>query len=198
MVEPGRAVGERSLPIHQATAKHFVVKGANEITVHNIEQVLQLIQLGESNRHYAETQLNHCSSRSHTLFRLSLTQYQRQATSSEDTFLAMESYLNFVDLAGSEKITNYFGPGASASKRTVSVREASAEKQAQSQRLKEGLSINKSLFYLTQVIHMLSQRSKKHVPFRNSSLTKILKSSLIGNARTTIIVCLTPAHGQIE
>ena len=73
MVDAGKVVGERALPIHQATSKHFVVKGANEIAVENIDEVLKLIQLGESNRHYAETQLNHCSSRSHTLFRLSLT-----------------------------------------------------------------------------------------------------------------------------
>ena len=92
------------------------------------------------------------------------------------------SYLNFVDLAGSEKITNYYG----------------RENGHQSARLKEGLSINKSLFYLTQVIHIPSQRISRHVPYRNSALTKILKSSLSGNSRTSIIVCITPASSQIE
>jgi len=65
-------------------------------------------------------------------------------------------------------------------------------------RLKEGLSINKSLFNLTRVIHMLSQKTSQHIPYRNSVLTKILKSSLGGNARTSIIVCITPASSQIE
>jgi hypothetical protein len=64
--------------------------------------------------------------------------------------------------------------------------------------LKEGLSINKSLFNLTQVIHLLSQKQQKHIPFRNSTLTKILKSSLIGNSKTTIIVCITPSSLQID
>lgn len=33
MVDAGKVVGERALPIHQANSKHFVVKGANEIAV---------------------------------------------------------------------------------------------------------------------------------------------------------------------
>lgn len=68
------------------------------------------------------------------------------------------------------------------------------ERDTSALRKKEGLNINKSLFYLTQVIHLLSQRSQTHIPFRNSSLTKILKSSLSGNSITTIIVCITPAN----
>lgn len=125
--------------VHEGRDKQFVIKGAQEILVSRIQEVLELIQIGERNRHYAETQLNHCSSRSHTLFRLHLQTQQKSPTNS-DTYIHTSNFLNFVDLAGSEKISNYFGNNSCFN---------------QGQRLKEGLSINKSLFYLTQVIHNL-------------------------------------------
>ena len=65
-------------------------------------------------------------------------------------------------------------------------------------RVKEGKSINKSLFFLTQVISMKSEGKIEHIPYRNSPLTKILKSSLGGNARTFIMLCITPMHSQYE
>lgn len=175
---------EQNLTIQETKNKEFLVSGANQVQVGSIEQVLDLIEIGERNKHYAETFLNHCSSRSHTMFRLYVLQYKKQGNG----YLQSKSYLNFVDLAGSERISNYFG----GPKTTV------ATELYQHHRLKEGLSINKSLFNLTQVIHMLSQRASQHIPYRNSTLTKLLKSSLGGNSRTSIIICITPAHTQVE
>jgi hypothetical protein len=170
---------DKPLTIHEGKSKEFYVKGANEIKVSSIHEVLELISMGEQNRHYAETFLNHCSSRSHTMFRLSVDSYHRNERAG--TYTQTTSFLNFVDLAGSEKISNYFG-GKLAGPKEFNT----------STRLKEGLSINKSLFNLTQVIHMLSQ-NKPHIPYRNSTLTKILRSSLGGNSKTSIIICITPA-----
>jgi len=68
-----KSIDDKVLSIHEGKNKQFVVKGANEIQVQTIQEVLRLIQYGEKNRHFAETFLNHCSSRSHTLFRLQLT-----------------------------------------------------------------------------------------------------------------------------
>ena len=65
-------------------------------------------------------------------------------------------------------------------------------------RIKEGQHINKSLFFLTQVIAMKAEGSRDHIPYRNSPLTKILKTSLGGNSRTAIILCITPSIKQIE
>jgi centromeric protein E len=65
-------------------------------------------------------------------------------------------------------------------------------------RIKEGQHINKSLFFLTQVISMKAEGKKDHIPFRNSPLTKILRSSLGGNSRTSIILCTTPSNMQLE
>lgn len=65
-------------------------------------------------------------------------------------------------------------------------------------RVKEGQHINKSLFFLTQVIALKAEGKMEHIPYRNSPLTKILRSSLGGNSRTAIILCITPSSSQLE
>lgn len=66
-------------------------------------------------------------------------------------------------------------------------------------RVKEGQHINKSLFFLTQVISLKSEgKGSQHIPYRNSPLTKILRSSLGGNSRTLIILCANPTGSQVE
>jgi len=50
--------------------KGFDVKHNNEVSVKSLKQCLDLLKLGERNRSYAQTMMNHLSSRSHTLFRL--------------------------------------------------------------------------------------------------------------------------------
>ena len=72
-----------------------------EEIVTSIEDIIDIIRKGEANRHYASTIMNHVSSRSHTIFRL----YVRCIPNLiETTSVITESILNFVDLAGSEKI----------------------------------------------------------------------------------------------
>lgn len=86
-----------------------------------------------------------------------------------------------------------------ASKSPNRVRSPSRRRMKKQVRIKETKHINKSLFFLTQVISMLSKSSSsKHIPYRNSTLTKILKSSLGGNSKTTVILCLSPCLSQIE
>lgn len=79
-----------------------------EYVVDNYEDCMKLLRLGEFHRHYAETRMNHQSSRSHTLFRLHV---ESVSTNSSDggagTNVIRESVLNFVDLAGSEKVSNH-------------------------------------------------------------------------------------------
>jgi uncharacterized membrane-anchored protein YhcB (DUF1043 family) len=119
----------------------------------------------------------------------------------EESFenITTESVLNFVDLAGSERTS------------CVQVLE---EKQAktsffntrheQERLTSESKNINTSLFYLCQVINKLSElkmgivKNDSHIPYRNSNLTKILRSSLGGNSRTCIICTATQAPTQFE
>ncbi|KAK8461117.1 hypothetical protein SEVIR_2G449800v4 [Setaria viridis] len=85
--------------------------------------------------------------------------------------------VNFVDLAGSER---------------------ASQTQSAGMRLKEGSHINRSLLTLGKVIRQLSKGGNGHIPYRDSKLTRILQSSLGGNARTAIICTMSPAQCHIE
>ena len=66
--------------------------------------------------------------------------------------------------------------------------------------LKEGISINKGLLCLGQVISALTEGNgnKQHIPYRDSKLTRILQDSLGGNSRTTMIACVSPAESNYD
>uniref|UniRef100_A0A8C7KSJ8 Kinesin family member 4 n=1 Tax=Oncorhynchus kisutch TaxID=8019 RepID=A0A8C7KSJ8_ONCKI len=89
------------------------------------------------------------------------------------------SKLHLVDLAGSER-----------QKKT----------KAEGDRLKEGISINRGLLSLGNVISALGDESKKgtFVPYRDSKLTRLLQDSLGGNSHTLMIACVSPADSNIE
>ena len=66
--------------------------------------------------------------------------------------------------------------------------------------MQEGISINKGLLCLGNVISALTDEHKKdkHIPYRDSKLTRILQDSLGGNSRTTVIACVSPAESNYE
>ena len=81
-----------------------------------------------------------------------------------------------VDLAGSERVNKTGATG---------------------QTLKEGTKINQSLSFLGECISALVER-KKHIPFRNSMLTKLLKDALGGNSKTTLICTASKQMVHLE
>ena len=85
--------------------------------------------------------------------------------------------MSFIDLAGSER-------GADTTDNNKQTRT-------------EGAEINKSLLALKECIRALDLE-KKHLPFRGSQLTKVLRDSFIGNSRTTMIANVTPANSCTE
>lgn len=87
-----------------------------------------------------------------------------------------EGKLTVVDLAGSERIK---------------------KSAAQDKRLKEAININTSLLMLGNVIQSLASR-QSHVPFRDSALTRLLESSIGGNSRCAMIVCVAPEPVHIS
>ncbi|KAF3323771.1 kinesin-related protein 11 [Carex littledalei] len=172
----------QKLPIHESLERGVYVAGISEEIVSNAEQVLQLLVLGEANRHFGETNMNARSSRSHTIFRMVIESRAKEENSSkEDTITdaIRVSVLNLVDLAGSERI---------------------AKTGAEGVRLKEGKHINKSLMVLGNVINKLSEGGKLrgHIPYRDSKLTRILQPALGGNAKTSIICNVAPEDVHIE
>ncbi|XP_059279461.1 kinesin-like protein KIN-7N isoform X2 [Lycium ferocissimum] len=169
------AVENQKLQIHESLDRGVFVAGLREEIVNDAEQVLELIQRGEVNRHFGETNMNVRSSRSHTIFRMVI---ESKGKHNPDDAVRV-SVLNLVDLAGSERIAKTGAGGV---------------------RLKEGKHINKSLMILGNVINKLSEGGKQrgHIPYRDSKLTRILQPALGGNAKTSIICTVAPEEVHIE
>jgi len=131
--------------------------------------------------------MNEGSSRSHAIFTVTIEQkivkdVDEGGAADEEVAQVTEeisSKFHFVDLAGSERIKKTGATG---------------------KLLKEGISINKGLLCLGQVINALTKdkKSGEHIPYRDSKLTRILQDSLGGNSRTTMIACVSPAESNYE
>lgn len=76
--------------------------------------------------------------------------------------------------------------------------ERQAKTGATGDRFKEARSINLSLTTLGNVIHSLVDKKKKHVPYRDSKLTRLLQDSLGGNARTLMFAAIGPADYNFD
>lgn len=88
-------------------------------------------------------------------------------------------------------------PGEQNERSTSKMRKANS--QITDTKMNESKHINKSLFFLTQIIKLVSKNDAKvHIPFRNSPLTKILRSSFGGHSRTLLILCCAPAKKDFE
>ncbi|CAD5322593.1 unnamed protein product [Arabidopsis thaliana] len=167
----------RKLQIHENLEKGIFVAGLREEIVASPQQVLEMMEFGESHRHIGETNMNLYSSRSHTIFRMIIESRQKMQDEGvgNSCDAVRVSVLNLVDLAGSER---------------------AAKTGAEGVRLKEGSHINKSLMTLGTVIKKLSEGVETqggHVPYRDSKLTRILQPALGGNANTAIICNITLA-----
>uniref|UniRef100_A0A0E0DYM2 Kinesin-like protein n=1 Tax=Oryza meridionalis TaxID=40149 RepID=A0A0E0DYM2_9ORYZ len=151
-----------------------IVEGIKEEVVLSPVHALSLIAAGEELRHVGSTNFNLLSSRSHTIFTLTIESSPRgQSNEAEAVTL---SQLNLIDLAGSE----------SSRVETAGVHQ------------KEGSYINKSLLTLGKVISKLTDEKATHIPFRDSKLTRLLKSSLSGQGRVSLICTVTPASSNSE
>ncbi|ROT39457.1 kinesin motor domain-containing protein [Sodiomyces alkalinus F11] len=155
-----------NLPVHEEKNRGVYVKGLLEIYVSSVQEVFEVMRRGGNARAVAATNMNQESSRSHSIFVITVTQ------KNVETGSAKSGQLFLVDLAGSEKVGK---TGASG------------------QTLEEAKKINKSLSALGMVINALTDGRSSHVPYRDSKLTRILQESLGGNSRTTLIINCSPS-----
>ncbi|KAK9920725.1 hypothetical protein M0R45_029271 [Rubus argutus] len=147
-----------------------IVRGLEEEPVYTVNEIYTLLERGAAKRRTADTLLNKHSSRSHSVF--SITVHVKEAAVGDEELIKCGK-LNLVDLAGSENISR---SGA---------REA---------RAREAGEINKSLLTLGRVINALVEHST-HIPYRDSKLTRLLRESLGGKTKTCIIATISPcAH----
>lgn len=188
--------------------------GVTEINVESPEELLSLLEKGSLIRSTGSTDMNMSSSRSHAIFSINLKQEILQEDDkikndndnneetnknsnnsendkdkeenkeneainennsdkkNEEKWICLSSKFHFVDLAGSERL-----------KRTGAMGE----------RVKEGITINQGLFALGNVINALTDESHpdRHVPYRDSKLTRLLQDSLGGNSKTLMLSCIS-------
>ncbi|ELU12712.1 hypothetical protein CAPTEDRAFT_83397, partial [Capitella teleta] len=160
---------KKNLDVREDKDGNVFVNNLTEKICNQPEALLSHLKMGESNRHFAATNMNERSSRSHCIFKVIIESKLRSVEL--DASAINVSHLNLVDLAGSEKAKHTGAVG---------------------QRLVEGASINKSLSTLGQVILQLSENAK-FIQYRDSKLTRILQNSLGGNSKTAIIGNVTLA-----
>ena len=97
-----------------------------------------------------------------------------------------ESIINFVDLAGSENVRKTSGKNEKGRKNGNNATPKTRKRQ-----VKEAGNILKSLTALSQVIDALL-KGKKHIPYKDSKLTRLLQNSLGGNCKTALLICASP------
>ena len=159
-------VSRVNLPIREDTIKGIYVDGCSERYVGCPQDVLASLELGSNNRAQAATNMNEHSSRSHSIFILTINQ-----TNKKEGFSKIGK-LYLVDLAGSEKISKTGATGHT---------------------LEEAKIINKSLTTLGRVINNLTDGKSQHIPYRESKLTRVLQESLGGNSKTCLIITCSPS-----
>lgn len=160
-----------NLQIREDMKRGVYVDGLTEETVKNLAETYEILQIGAQNRHVGSTSMNKESSRSHSVFTLVIE--SKETVDGVMNFKSSRFHL--IDLAGSER-----------QKAT----------DAAGERLKEAGMINKSLSTLGNVINSLvdlNEGRSRYIHYRDSKLTFLLKDSLGGNSKTSIIANISPA-----
>ncbi|XP_073406186.1 kinesin-like protein KIF15 [Dendrobates tinctorius] len=158
------------LCLREHIKKGVFVVGAVEQVVTSAAEAYQVLSTGWRNRRVASTSMNRESSRSHAVFTVTIESMEKI----NEIVNIRSSQLNLVDLAGSERQKDTHTEGV---------------------RLKEAGSINRSLSCLGQVITALvdvANGRQRHICYRDSKLTFLLRDSLGGNAKTFIIANVHP------
>ncbi|XP_068814630.1 kinesin-like protein KIF7 isoform X3 [Struthio camelus] len=179
----------KDIQIREDDKGNIVLCGVKESEVEGLDEVLSLLEMGNAAKHTGATHINAQSSRSHTIFTVTmeqrrgagrltrLTLHDRASIPASGQVLV--SKFHFVDLAGSERIVKTGNTG---------------------ERLKESIQINSGLLALGNVISALGDPRRKcsHIPYRDSKITRILKDSLGGNAKTVMIACVSPSSSDFD
>ena len=158
----------QKLDIREDKKKGVFIRDLTYITLQDTEDIQKCLDKGNKNRHVGQTSMNDQSSRSHSIFTVYLE--------IEENGKIRSGKLNLVDLAGSERV---------------------GKTNATGQTFEEGKKINLSLTALGSVIDALSS-NKKHVPYKDSKLTRLLADSLGGNTKTVMFANISPASFNYE
>lgn len=164
---------KKKMDLKESNDSGVYVGGLSMHPVHNVAECEKVMEKGWKSRAVGATLMNADSSRSHSIF----TVYLERVQTDEEDGNIRKGKLNLVDLAGSER---------------------QAKTGATGDRLKEATKINLSLSALGNVISALVDGKSKHIPYRDSKLTRLLQDSLGGNTKTLMIACLSPADNNYD
>ncbi|XP_016156268.1 PREDICTED: kinesin-like protein KIF7 [Ficedula albicollis] len=177
----------KDIQIREDDKGNIVLCGVKESEVEGLDEVLSLLDMGNTAKHTGATHINRQSSRSHTIFTVTMEQRRGagrlplhcRPPTAPAAGQVLVSKFHFVDLAGSERIVKTGNTG---------------------ERLKESIQINCGLLALGNVISALGDPRRKttHIPYRDSKITRILKDSLGGNAQTVMIACVSPSSSDFD
>ena len=174
----------KEIRIREDPERGVYLDGVRKDKVNSTEDCKNLFHLGEKNRVTESTKMNSHSSRSHAIL---IVEIEKNIILSKEKIeelkketneqiksqrVMTKSSLFLVDLAGSERV-----------KKT----------NAQNMRLEEAKKINYSLLILGNCIQSLTESKPSYVSYRDSKLTRLLQESLGGNAKTSLIVTLSPS-----
>eukprot|EP00727_Mastigamoeba_balamuthi_P012757 m51a1_g8103 putative kinesin-like protein kif3a isoform x2 (700) ;mRNA; f:92033-94862 len=164
----------RKLDLKQHPQHGVFVKDLSAFAVKNEQEMDEIMTRGAGNRVVAFTKMNEGSSRSHAIFTVTVEANEKDAAGEDHIRVGK---LNLVDLAGSER---------------------AGKTECTGERLKEGCAINLSLTALGNVISALVDGKSKHVPYRDSKLTRLLEDSLGGSAKTAMVANIGPADHNYD
>ena len=166
----------QNLIIREDSRIGVYVENLKEVVVTSSVEALRLAVVGAKNRRVAATAMNRESSRSHSLFCLHIASKE----TCDGITRHRSSRFHLCDLAGSER---------QSSTQTVGTQ------------LVEAGAINKSLSILGNVIMSLvdiANGKTRHVHYRDSKLTFLLKDSLGGNSMTFVVANVSPAEANLQ
>ena len=183
----GQTNGElHNLRVREHPVTGPFVEGLTKLMISSAEDFVRLVNEGNQARSTASTAMNATSSRSHAVVTINVTQKMKKGAITT----TRHSRLNLVDLAGSERADKSLAVGKT---------------------LTEGSNINRSLLTLGAVINALSELSEssssasskpgsppRHVPYRDSVLTWLLKDNLGGNSKTVMVAAVSPSSSNLE
>ena len=166
------------------------ISGLHEERVYSVEALLQFLERAAEGRTTGTTKLNETSSRSHAIYTVHIRRKKvdeldppREGGEGARRTEMVSSKLHLVDLAGSERVKRSGVTGA---------------------QLKETSSINSGLLALSNVICAVAGEAggaggpARHIPYRESKLTRVLQDALGGNSCTLLIACVSPADVDFE
>ena len=165
------------LDVKEHSETGVYVKDLTSFVVKGVDEIRQVLAVGKKNRTVGATLMNQDSSRSHSIF--TITVESSCVGETADSTHIRVGKLNLVDLAGSERQSKTGATG---------------------DRLKEATKINLSLAALGNVISSLVEGGgrSRHIPYRDSKLTRLLQDSLGGNTKTVMIANIGPADYNFD